>query len=275
MRDSLYNHPHTVDWRGPHGHRSLAIIGCGGTGSLLAETLCRLLIGTPTTITLIDPDIIEPHNLLRQNFLETELGQPKSRALAQRLSQQFSRPIGYSQNDCRDLLPPEEPSPWDLTICCVDNALARAAVHATTHLASWILDTGNGREQGQVLLGNLSLTGHNAWQQGDPGPYFYDNRCFALPAPATQQPELLVPQQDEAHNDRDCAQAVLLQDQSPLINQAIALAAAQFVYKLLTGRCRYMAVYLDLARGSTTTVPATPAHTARAFHISDPEYLME
>ena len=273
--EQAIHHPHHIHWD-PGINPSLAVIGCGGTGSALAETLCRMLTGTAARLTLVDPDEVEPHNLLRQNFLHQDLGRPKAQALAERLSQQYQRPIGYSLNDVRHLIRDGEPSPWDLTICCVDNALARAAVHQSAHLGSWILDTGNGREQGQVLLGNISREAHLSWQNSQPTSYFADGLCLALPAPATQLPELLVPGGDEGHHrDRDCAQAILLSEQSPLVNQAVALAAAQFVYKLFTNACRSMAVYLDLNRGTVATVPATPANAARHLQVHYPHHLME
>jgi len=60
-------------------------VGCGGTGSLAAEGLCRLLIHSDLTLMLVDFDRVEPHNLLRQNFFAGS-GQVKSQALAERLS---------------------------------------------------------------------------------------------------------------------------------------------------------------------------------------------
>lgn len=49
---------------------SIVIVGVGGTGGFVAESMCRLMIGSRSTITLVDPDRVEPHNLLRQNFFD-------------------------------------------------------------------------------------------------------------------------------------------------------------------------------------------------------------
>lgn len=276
MREAVHL-PHRVQWR-PHRREpvNIAVIGCGGTGSILAEMLCRLLIGTPASLLLVDPDTIEAHNLLRQNFHQNELGQPKARALAQRLSNQYQRSVAYSQNDCRDIIASQSYHQWRLTVSCVDNALARAAIDSLADDAHWILDTGNGRENGQVLLGNITRQAHFEWQrQGDAGYYFASSECHALPSPATQQPDLLAAQGDDDHADRDCAQAVMLAEQSPLINQAMALTAAQFIYKLLTDDCRYMGVYLDLAQGQVRSVAASPANAARCLQVLNPEHLLE
>ena len=259
------------------GTPKIAVIGCGGTGSLLAEMLCRLLIGTPATLLLADPDEVEPHNLLRQNFLPEDVGRNKARALSDRLSRQFNRSIGHWDHDVRELIDSTHyPRGYGLTIGCVDNALARAAMETITNQAHWLMDCGNSREQGQVLLGNVSReTYMESVYQGQPTPFFYQGRCHFLPSPATQEPDLLAPGPEDRHQDRDCAQAVLLQEQSPLVNQAMALAAAQLTYKLLTRSCAVMGLYLNIASGQLSAMPATPGNAARALGLSYPEDLME
>ena len=47
----------------------ITVVGCGGTGGFVAEGLCRLFQGREATIVLVDHDRVEPHNLLRQNFI--------------------------------------------------------------------------------------------------------------------------------------------------------------------------------------------------------------
>jgi molybdopterin/thiamine biosynthesis adenylyltransferase len=62
---------------------SVAIIGCGGLGSMIGLYLAGAGIGA---ITLIDDDVVELSNLHRQlAFRETDLGKPKSEALARQL----------------------------------------------------------------------------------------------------------------------------------------------------------------------------------------------
>ena len=74
----------------------ITVVGCGGTGGFVAEGLCRLFQGRDATIVLVDHDRVEPHNLLRQNFYPADVGQFKSKALADRLARDYRRPIGYS-----------------------------------------------------------------------------------------------------------------------------------------------------------------------------------
>src|SRR3954451_23564354 len=74
---------------GPHESVHIMLVGCGGTGSWLAPRIApiaRVLIesGKPTTLSFIDPDIIEKANVYRQNFCDAEIGYHKSRVLALR-----------------------------------------------------------------------------------------------------------------------------------------------------------------------------------------------
>lgn len=72
----------------------IMIIGGGGTGSRLVPLLGQFLktcawIQNPE-ITIIDDDIVEEKNLLRQNFIQVDVGKPKAEVLAQRYSRAFN-----------------------------------------------------------------------------------------------------------------------------------------------------------------------------------------
>ena len=71
---------YTVSLKGSESPK-LVIVGCGGTGSLAAEGLCRLLIRSDLTLMLVDFDRVESHNLLRQNFFPGEVDKFKERYL--------------------------------------------------------------------------------------------------------------------------------------------------------------------------------------------------
>lgn len=74
---------------GDAGQKRLAkakvlVVGCGG----LAATVLPLLAGAGVgQITMLDPDLIEDHNLHRQTFFTmSDLGQPKAQVMALRLA---------------------------------------------------------------------------------------------------------------------------------------------------------------------------------------------
>src|SRR5437588_4424457 len=75
---------------------TIVLVGCGGTGGFLAEAICRLLIGRSAQLYLVDPDRVEPHNLLRQAFDRGDIGRFKAEVLAERLSRRFGREVGYA-----------------------------------------------------------------------------------------------------------------------------------------------------------------------------------
>lgn len=62
--------------------KSVQIWGCGGLGSWIAEFIAR---AGAATITLCDPGVITGGLLVRQNYVEDDIGQTKGAALAARL----------------------------------------------------------------------------------------------------------------------------------------------------------------------------------------------
>ncbi len=251
---------------------TIVLVGCGGTGGFLAEAVCRLLIDRQAQLYLVDMDRIEPHNVARQTFDRSEVGHFKAEVLARRLSRRFGREIGYSvlpyDRELHAQVFDHPRSRLNLILGCVDNAAARRAVAGTLDapvggsgypraaVSVWWLDCGNGRNSGQILLGNVTrpeeLRGAFASQAGI---------CRALPAPSIQRPDLLdappAPQ-----TQVDCAQAVAQGDQGPTINQVVAAIAGSFVEKLLAGTCMWMASYFDLEDGTLRCVAADPKTVA-------------
>ena len=70
----------------------IILVGAGGTGSFVAEGLCRLLINYPDIpIYIIDFDTVEKKNILRQNFYPQDVGKFKAQALAERYAQSKMR----------------------------------------------------------------------------------------------------------------------------------------------------------------------------------------
>lgn len=253
--------------------RSIAVVGCGGTGSLVAEGLCRLLLPQrEMQLLLIDPDRVEPHNLLRQAFYPGDVGRFKAEVLATRLSKLYGCPIGYSVQAFRR---PDSSGYYGdhsgisdarVVIGCVDNPMARAEIAASVEPTRWWVDSGNAENLGQVLIGNArspdALQGAFDPEKGI---------CYALPLPTVQRPELLMPNALEVslpnHEDPDCAEAVQLGGQSAVINQVMAALTLEVVRRLITGTCPWMALYADMQRGELRAVEATPANAARAFGL--------
>ena len=247
----------------------ILVVGCGGTGSFVADGLCRLLINSDTTLILVDYDRVEPHNLVRQQFFSGDVGKFKSQALAERLARQYGRPIAYSVYPYMpDLIHKDYGggmatlATQGIIIGCVDNVAARRSIAESLKFGNWWLDAGNGYSSGQVLIGNS------------------DNvellqKCFdeenqevhALPQPALQLPSLLAPPSKPVNDNKDCAEAVIDEEQSPVINQAMATLVLEFMHRLLQGRLSWMGAYLDMEAGTLQTVPAEPEVVARMLGV--------
>lgn len=62
------------------------IIGVGGTGSLLARDLPKLLIGSIHKMMIVDGDTVERKNMIRQSYQEQDIGENKAIALAAKIN---------------------------------------------------------------------------------------------------------------------------------------------------------------------------------------------
>ena len=124
----------------------IAVIGCGRTGSLVAVMLARL--GIPQ-LTLIDPDLIEPHNLGEMDAItDADLGRPKAEAIADHQRALMPHPLASPLPVVAPIHHPEAHAAvtaCDVLVCCCDNDAARltTAVLATLY-HKILIDVGSG-----------------------------------------------------------------------------------------------------------------------------------
>jgi PRTRC genetic system ThiF family protein len=266
----------------------LALVGAGGTGSWLLPHLVRLAhliqaAGKTVELAIIDPDIVEPANIGRQNFLPGDIGQPKARVLAARYGLGWGldlaawvAPFAYTQFK-------ETYRTDTLTVIlgAVDNAAARASIAEYLQRAGqhhelprlWWVDAGNASQSGQVCLGNTPALPALRTAFSTPG------YCNRLPLPSLLHPDLLEPRPEEQAPQRlSCAELAAANAQSLLVNTTAATIAADFLYRLLwTHDLKKFATYFDLASGTTRSDYITPdglcralGQTRRFFHIPAP-----
>ncbi len=236
--------------------RAIVVVGCGGTGGFVADGLARLL-PLSISLVLIDMDTVEERNLNRQSFTSADIGLFKSEALAKRLAGKYQRPVQYS------VLPVGAGDlPRGIIVGCVDNGLARQAIADHLHDGQWWIDAGNGRNFGQVLIGNSKTEKLR--------PSFVADLCAKLPLPIIQQPAILA----QVLREQSCAEAVAADDQSPTINQAMGALVLEVVRRILEGTCPWMQLYLNLDAGTLTPTMATPEVVSRLTGIK-PSKLIE
>ena len=75
----------------------IVMIGAGGTGGHTVLHLYRLLhtLDRPVEVILADGDMVEKKNLVRQNFIASDLGKNKAQALAERYAAAFGMEVQY------------------------------------------------------------------------------------------------------------------------------------------------------------------------------------
>lgn len=171
---------------------SVVLIGAGGTGSRLMPALSQLVRTCISKfnpqawlqhlpIYVIDGDIVEEKNLLRQNFISKDVGQYKSVVVANRYSNAFQIPIypssAFLKSDTVALTFSGDPNAFtfnnSIVVLAVDSANARRDIlqfifgNKNHGLASqpvenrniFVIDAGNEDAFGQVkFFTNSALT---------------------------------------------------------------------------------------------------------------------
>lgn len=241
----------------------ITLVGCGGTGSFLALHLARLAYHVggrfAVMLTFVDPDVVEHKNIGRQNFCPAEVGRPKARCLMERYNRAFGLGIGAHVGPFEKELVVKgiqyHPA-LRMVVGAVDNAAARRDIHQVVSDyekgSLWWLDGGNHENSGQVLLGNrVDLKAPQISPLGF---------CEALPSPGVQHPEILEDPVGpvETPATASCADLVLADVQSLMVNQAVAGWMAAYVYRLLLSRdLDTYATYFDLVAGSARSLAIT------------------
>lgn len=245
---------------------TIALVGCGGTGSHIAQTLARLAAhcrdtnGPSLQLVFVDGDTVEHKNVGRQLFSALDVGKNKAQVLAARFGAVFGMNIVAFPHMLNDSTRIANPSQYGILIGAVDSAHGRRAIArqlGSYHWKSWI-DCGNHESSGQVVCGNtLSPEGMDASLQL--------GMCSRLPAASLLYPELL--KDTPARPQADCAAAVLDNAQSLMVNQTMAAIAGQYLYDLIIHRrlLRFRTV-VDLASLTMRSDAITARALAEATH---------
>lgn len=272
------------------------LVGAGGTGSFMAINLARLAfelksLGKGARIVIVDPDRVETGNIPRSNFCFAEVGANKAETLAGRLSRAWGIEVGFVKEGFRPALMQSKNDDWSvqssnsnkLTVLvgCVDNHLARQQMHDALKFYNeqrydssaprlWWIDGGNGRDTGQVLLGN-KFNEKEICDSARKSPIL-----SLLPAPSLQHPDLLREGERKAGNNTrrqptndamTCAERISLGEQSLNVNQRVAVEMSEMLSELLlTQTLKRFANYFDLDSGASRSVYNTPEAITAAMN---------
>lgn len=256
----------------PNQPIQIGLVGCGGTGSHIAQSLARMAAhrhergGPPLRLVFIDGDRVEAHNIGRQLFARAELGNNKAQTLADRLNAALGLGIVAVPEMATATLLGELAPPYQtigILVGAVDTASGRRAIHEALARLSWRLwlDIGNERDWGKVLLGTATE------QRQLCGALSLGGLCTALPAASLRYPHLLEEPADQPQGD--CAADMRDGLQSLMINQAMAAIAAQYLHQLISvRRITSFETALDLVNLTMTSTSITAAALAEASGLT-------
>lgn len=246
---------------------AITLVGCGGTGSHLAQTLARLAAhcrdtnGPYIQLAFVDGDRVEDKNVGRQLFSTADVGKNKAQVLAARFSAVFGISIlafPYMLSGQRI----NSSGAYGILVGAVDGAQGRRAISEVLNnfgFRLW-LDCGNHESSGQVVAGTVA---HRGNLQG----MIENGLCTRLPAAPLIYPELV---KDAPVRPReDCAAAALDNAQSLMVNQTMAAIGGQYLYDVVIRRrlTRFRTV-VDLDTLTMRSDAITAANLAEAAGLS-------
>lgn len=147
-------------------------IGCGGTGGWLAPLVAKLVrnivnrnANCTFSYALIDNDIVEERNILRQNFLERDIGKPKVLALANRYILELEKNLDFFNEKITGvkklnmIIKPQaftDSRRLIILLGCVDNNSTRRLLYKymnnlPSHISCIYIDSGNDLNKGQII----------------------------------------------------------------------------------------------------------------------------
>ena len=214
----------------------IVMLGAGGTGGYVAPHLFRLLsmLERPARFIICDGDVVEPKNLIRQNFVAADLGENKARVLSERYSTVLGMETEYVPNFVEtlpDLMGLLKPDTWNtggrfrskyvkdmvILLGCVDNNRTRQLCHEAFRQSDDLIyiDSGNGSYTGQVVCG-VRRNGHT----------------MRKPI-GSVHPEMMKIT-DKFPSELSCAEAAQADPQSIVANVTAATAVLTMIYNILT-----------------------------------------
>ena len=160
--------------------RKIFIFGCGGTGSRVIPLLAQFVKSCPWVVNpelhIFDFDEVEPKNLLRQNFIQSDVGKNKAVVLANRYSKAFNinitpytTKLAYGSSNSKvtsvfesinDIIYKDNRENC-LFIMCVDTPDARREIAKVIliltdgHSSNLVIDAGNENDFGQVTVSGV------------------------------------------------------------------------------------------------------------------------
>jgi hypothetical protein len=157
------------DWFNPiKVTNTISVIGSGALGSWMIEGLVRMGF---TNINIYDDDVVNPHNISNQNFLESQVGEEKIKCMLER-----AKSINSSvkiKGHGRYIFNKEEGNYLSgFVFLCLDNIDTRRMIVENNQYVRFWTDIRIGLEEGQVYSAKREdrqqLLDTMQWKQDDP-----------------------------------------------------------------------------------------------------------
>jgi PRTRC genetic system ThiF family protein len=232
---------HTLDPEFLRRAVRVLVVGCGGSGSVVASGLpylhqAMLVAGHPggLHVTIMDGDLISAANCARQPFCSTEIGLAKAVVMISRLNLFWGL---HWTAVAEHLSSQTDIGNFDIVVGCVDTRAARQLIQARiqgwrSRVAYW-LDLGNSTDSGQFVLGQ-PLNGRNR------------RSTIRLRTASELFPEIVDPSLD---NDGapSCSALEALERQEPFVNQVLAYHALALLTQLFRfGRIEHHGAFVNV-----------------------------
>lgn len=134
------------------------VIGVGGTGSLLARDLPKLLLNTNHKMKLVDGDVVERKNIKRQGYQEQDIGTNKAISLSRKINSLYSMECEFDDDYCTfdDLykMATKDERYIPVIIGCVDNDATRKILEQVFNKLENVIyiDSANSEYEGNIYV---------------------------------------------------------------------------------------------------------------------------
>lgn len=134
------------------------VVGVGGTGSLLARDLPKLLTNTSHRMMLIDNDIVEKKNIVRQGYQEQDIGDNKAIALSRKINSLYNINCLFMDSYVTDanLLAVIDDYKFYIPVIlgCIDNDKTRQMIEKVVEQLDTVvyIDSANSEYEGNVYI---------------------------------------------------------------------------------------------------------------------------
>lgn len=208
---------------------TVAVIGCGGTGSRLLTELVKVHLALQAKdhpglmVYACDPDLVSSANLARQMFYLEDEGINKATVLITRINQNYGLKWKAIPNTFQYMINHNQGA--NVFMSCLDQVKHRreliemvrtktALRIGDTKTLHYMFDFGNGKDYGQILLSS-----HNCLKKNK------------LKDMLSLYPDVF--EKEEVDEGPSCSLAVALNRQSLFINGFLALHGAAWLYDML------------------------------------------